>query len=221
MGPCHCSRCLVPSRGCRDGGSTSQRRSLPAGARAARSCGARGLLEPCRRTSGAQKKAARPTRGGASDIRPLDDDCFCAVPAQKVGDCGPDDPAAADQYSHHNLLSCTLETATGRPDRCLVEIPRRPFGYSNADAQVLLTELTPEGTDLYLQVQHRLDLICPVLLAIATGWADQPLQRTERRRGENIDMPSPRMVLRLSRIDQGLARSNRKVVNSVECRGIA
>ena len=47
----------------------------------------------------------------------------------------------------------------------------RPGGYGIEEARAFLTALSDEGRDFYLRVQHRLDLIYPALLALATGWA--------------------------------------------------
>ena len=69
-----------------------------------------------------------------------------------------------------------------------------PFGYSYADAQVFLTELTPEGTDFYLRVQHRFDLIYPALLAIATGWAILRLAPQSPARWVLVLVPIPGML---------------------------
>ena len=46
-----------------------------------------------------------------------------------------------------------------------------PAGYSYDEARAFLAALSPEGADFYLRVQHRLDLVYPALLAIASGWA--------------------------------------------------
>lgn len=43
----------------------------------------------------------------------------------------------------------------------------RPGGYTLPEAQAFLTALTPEGRSLYLDVQQRLDLAYPLLLATA------------------------------------------------------
>jgi hypothetical protein len=47
----------------------------------------------------------------------------------------------------------------------------RPGGYGFDEARAFLTALSAEGRDFYLRVQHRLDLIYPPLMALATGWA--------------------------------------------------
>jgi hypothetical protein len=69
-----------------------------------------------------------------------------------------------------------------------------PAGYSYAEAQAFLAALSPEGADLYLRVQHRLDLIYPALLAISTGWAMVRLAPNWRWRSALLLAPIPGMV---------------------------
>jgi len=40
----------------------------------------------------------------------------------------------------------------------------RPFGYGLEDAQVFLSALKPEGLELYLGLQRKLDTLFPILL---------------------------------------------------------
>jgi hypothetical protein len=47
----------------------------------------------------------------------------------------------------------------------------RPGGYGLEDARAFLAALSAEGREFYLRVQHRLDLVYPALMALATGWA--------------------------------------------------
>jgi hypothetical protein len=47
----------------------------------------------------------------------------------------------------------------------------RPGGYGVDEARAFLTALSAEGREFYLRVQHRLDLVYPPLMALATGWA--------------------------------------------------
>ena len=47
----------------------------------------------------------------------------------------------------------------------------RPTGYNYQDAQAFLDALSVEGRQFYLNVQHRLDLIYPPLLALTLIWA--------------------------------------------------
>jgi hypothetical protein len=69
-----------------------------------------------------------------------------------------------------------------------------PAGYSYAEAQAFLADLSPEGADFYLRVQHRLDLIYPALLAISTGWAMVRLAPRWRWRPALLLVPIPGMV---------------------------
>jgi hypothetical protein len=45
----------------------------------------------------------------------------------------------------------------------------RPFGYTAEEARAFLAALTESGRDLYLHVQHRLDMAYPALLASTLG----------------------------------------------------
>jgi hypothetical protein len=45
----------------------------------------------------------------------------------------------------------------------------RPLGYSVEEAKIFLDTLAPDGRDLYLNVQHKLDSIYPALMAITLG----------------------------------------------------
>lgn len=45
----------------------------------------------------------------------------------------------------------------------------RPMGYDLEDAKMFLQALTPDGRQLYLNVQHKLDTAYPALMAIALG----------------------------------------------------
>jgi hypothetical protein len=45
----------------------------------------------------------------------------------------------------------------------------RPFGYDAQDAQKFLRALTPDGRQLYISVQLKLDTLYPVLMAISLG----------------------------------------------------
>jgi hypothetical protein len=47
----------------------------------------------------------------------------------------------------------------------------RPFGYSSEAARAFLTSLNDEGRAFYLQVQHRLDIAFPPLLALSVSLA--------------------------------------------------
>lgn len=47
----------------------------------------------------------------------------------------------------------------------------RPAGYSHEEASAFLSALSPEGTRFYLDVQHRLDLAYPGLLAATLFFA--------------------------------------------------
>ncbi len=47
----------------------------------------------------------------------------------------------------------------------------RPFGYSLGDAQAFLNALKPEGLELYLTLQRKLDTLFPILFSIAMPWA--------------------------------------------------
>ena len=47
----------------------------------------------------------------------------------------------------------------------------RPGGYSYVEAQAFLAALSPEGIAFYSDVQHKLDIIYPPLLAVTVGWA--------------------------------------------------
>ena len=69
-----------------------------------------------------------------------------------------------------------------------------PAGYSYAEAQAFLADLSPEGANFYLRVQHRLDLIYPALLAISTGWAMVRLAPHWRWRPALLLAPIPGMV---------------------------
>lgn len=53
----------------------------------------------------------------------------------------------------------------------LVAFDLRPAGYSHEEARAFLTMLSAEGTDFYLDVQHRLDLAYPALLAATLFFA--------------------------------------------------
>jgi hypothetical protein len=46
----------------------------------------------------------------------------------------------------------------------------RPLGYSPEDVRAFLRELSPGGRAFYLDVQHRLDLAFPALLAATLSW---------------------------------------------------
>jgi len=47
----------------------------------------------------------------------------------------------------------------------------RPAGYGVAEAQAFLATLSPEGRGFYLDGQHRVDSVCPALLAATIGFA--------------------------------------------------
>lgn len=53
----------------------------------------------------------------------------------------------------------------------LATFDTRPAGYGFAEARTFLAALTPAGRDLYLSVQHRLDLVFPPLMALALAWS--------------------------------------------------
>lgn len=53
----------------------------------------------------------------------------------------------------------------------LVPFDMRPGGYSFADAQALLAALTPEGAEFYMNVQQKLDIAYPGLLALTLLFA--------------------------------------------------
>ncbi len=55
----------------------------------------------------------------------------------------------------------TISAAAGG----LAPFDMRPLGYSFEEARAFLAALTEEGRHLYLDVQHRLDLVYPLLLA--------------------------------------------------------
>jgi hypothetical protein len=70
----------------------------------------------------------------------------------------------------------------------------RPTGYTLDEAERFLRALTPEGANLYLDVQHRLDLVYPALLAVSTGWALIRLVPRWRWRFVLLLVPIPGMV---------------------------
>lgn len=72
----------------------------------------------------------------------------------------------------------TISTAAGG----LPIFDMRPTGYDFAAATTFLKALSAEGRRFYLQVQHRLDLVYPPLLALATAWATLWLAPTGWRR---------------------------------------
>jgi hypothetical protein len=47
----------------------------------------------------------------------------------------------------------------------------RPAGYSEAEARAFLAALSAGGRDFYLNVQHRLDFVYPILVALTFAWA--------------------------------------------------
>lgn len=47
----------------------------------------------------------------------------------------------------------------------------RPGGYTFDEAKTFLAALSPEGAKFYVNVQHRLDIVYPALLAITLFWA--------------------------------------------------
>ena len=51
----------------------------------------------------------------------------------------------------------------------------QPFGYSFDEAKTFLAALTPEGSEFYLNVQHRLDAAYPALLAATLFFAIRAL----------------------------------------------
>ena len=53
----------------------------------------------------------------------------------------------------------------------LTPFDMRPAGYSFIEAEAFLTALSPEGAAFYSDVQLRLDIVYPPLLAITVGWA--------------------------------------------------
>jgi hypothetical protein len=57
----------------------------------------------------------------------------------------------------------TISAAAGG----LTPFDLRPFGYSLEETKAFLTALTPEGRDLYLNTQQRLDTPYPILIAIS------------------------------------------------------
>lgn len=54
----------------------------------------------------------------------------------------------------------------------------RPFGYSYEEARAFLAALSPDGASFYLNVQHRLDLTYPALLAATLFFAIRALTPT-------------------------------------------
>jgi di/tricarboxylate transporter len=63
----------------------------------------------------------------------------------------------------------------------LIPFDMRPLGYGFEEAKAFLAALTPEGKRFYTQVQHRLDLAYPAMmalsLAVALGWAWRDVPR--------------------------------------------
>lgn len=53
----------------------------------------------------------------------------------------------------------------------LTPFDMRPGGYSYAEAEAFLAALTTEGAAFYRDVQLRLDIVYPPLLAVSVGWA--------------------------------------------------
>ncbi len=53
----------------------------------------------------------------------------------------------------------------------LAAFDMRPLGYSEIEAREFLTALSERGRDFYLNIQHRLDLAFPGLLALTLGIA--------------------------------------------------
>jgi len=53
----------------------------------------------------------------------------------------------------------------------LMPFDLRPLGYTLAEAKAFLTGLSPVGKDIYLSVQHKLDLAYPALLAVTLALA--------------------------------------------------
>lgn len=53
----------------------------------------------------------------------------------------------------------------------LMPFDLRPLGYSVAEARAFLAALSETGREVYLTVQHRLDLVFPGLLALTLGLA--------------------------------------------------
>ena len=47
----------------------------------------------------------------------------------------------------------------------------RPLGYTFAEAEEFVSALTPDGAEFYLDVQHKLDLVYPALLAATLFFA--------------------------------------------------
>lgn len=62
------------------------------------------------------------------------------------------------------MLLWTLPTISAAAGG-LAPFDMRPLGYSFEQARAFLAALTEEGRKLYLDVQHRLDLVYPLLLA--------------------------------------------------------
>ena len=53
----------------------------------------------------------------------------------------------------------------------LLPFDLRPLGYTYAEATAFLAALSPAGRDIYLTIQHRLDLAYPALLALTLAFA--------------------------------------------------
>lgn len=52
----------------------------------------------------------------------------------------------------------------------LMPFDLRPLGYTPAEARAFLSDLSDDGRDFYLTIQHRLDLAFPALLAATLAW---------------------------------------------------
>ena len=76
----------------------------------------------------------------------------------------------------------------------LIVFDMLPAGYSFVEAHAFLSALTPQGEQFYLNVQHRLDMFYPALLALMTGWAMIRLLPTWRWRFVLLFFPIPGMV---------------------------
>ena len=68
------------------------------------------------------------------------------------------------------MLAWSLPTVAASAEG-LTPFDMRPGGYSFAEAEAFLTALSAEGVSFYRDVQLRLDIAYPPLLAVTVGWA--------------------------------------------------
>ena len=68
------------------------------------------------------------------------------------------------------MLAWSLPTVAALAEG-LTPFDMRPGGYSFAEAEAFLTALSAEGASFYRDVQLRLDIVYPPLLAVTVGWA--------------------------------------------------